>query len=242
MTFLITLERYLVISCPQRSLGWFTVSKTKMYILCVYVFALLMGLPRFLSLFVMENDISPDIPCLGNQKYLILATSMRDFWFHHMKTFYDKIDFWVLLPLLLFLNILLFLEVRKFAKRRKELNIKQIKEIKAVKMFVPVVIVLFVCNIEPFAHYYNIAVRGKIFREQYLADLLSITVNSSVNLPIYYFKGSSFKSHLKDLFSTCFLRLSCKDPKVDTSCVSSVTIGKTEHWLQCVFNNYFTES
>lgn len=80
---------------------------------------------------------------------------------------------------------------------------KQLKDIKPDKMFAPVVICLFLCNIEPYqyVHYYYLAVKHLIYREQYLAMLLNVAVNSSVNLPTYYFKGSNFGKEVKSLFS-----------------------------------------
>lgn len=92
--------------------------------------------------------------------------------------------------------------MRQFEKRRKELNIKHRKDIRAAKMFLPVVVVLFICNIPPIVHYCCIFV-GYVYRELYLGMLLAFTVNSAVNLPIYYLKGSSFRKEAKALLSPC---------------------------------------
>lgn len=203
MTVLITAERYLVIAFPIRSSTWFTKPKTKFMILLVYIFAIIMALPRFMSYQVVKSDTMHDIPSMRSFDYIVLGTKWEYFWYVQTGGFFDKIDFWVPLPLLLFLNILVYIEIRKFASKRKAMNMKQAKDIRAAKMFVPVVFVLFLCNIEPYVHYYYIVAEAYVYREHFLGVFLSIAVNSAVNLPIYYFKGSSFRKELRGLFATC---------------------------------------
>lgn len=70
-------------------------------------------------------------------------------------------------------------------------------------MFLPVVALLFICNIVPFVHY-ALLYGGNIYGETELATMLSFTINSAVNLPIYYLKGSSFRKETKLLFSSYF--------------------------------------
>lgn len=72
----------------------------------------------------------------------------------------------------------------------------QRKEIRAVKMFFPVVIVLFLCNIEPIVHYAFI-VSGVAYRELDMGMRLSFAFNSAVNLPIYYYRGTGFRHETK---------------------------------------------
>lgn len=203
MTVLITAERYIVIAFPITSNTWFTKAKTKCLILSVFIFAILMAIPRFMSYQVVSSDHLKDIPSMSSFDYIVLGTAWEYFWYVKMAGFFDKIDFWVPLPILLILNVLIYIEIRKFASKRKAMNIKQAKDIRAAKMFVPVVIVLFLCNIVPYVHYYLIIVEHYIYREGFLGVCLSIAINSAVNLPIYYFKGSGFRKELKGLLSTC---------------------------------------
>ncbi len=79
-----------------------------------------------------------------------------------------------------------------FVARQKRRNSKNLGEIQAAKMFLPVVIVLFLCNIAPFLYYFFI-LKGIIYRELGIGCALSYVVNSAANLPIYYFGGTNFK-------------------------------------------------
>jgi len=205
-TVLITVERFLVITFPIKTSNWFTVGKTKLYVFGIFIFAAFMAIPRFTSFAIdpiERYNIARDIPSLEGLDYVVQSTSLEEFWYKSAGGFFDQIDFWVPLPTLLFFHILLFVQIRKFSKRRKELNMKTRKDIRAIKMFVPVVFVLFLCNIEPYVHYYYIRIGGFVYREHFIGVLLSIAVNSAVNLPIYYFKGGSFRKEVRSLFSTC---------------------------------------
>lgn len=202
MTVLITLERYLIIAFPTRTRTWFTARNTKFLIAGVYFFtSVFLAFPRYTAFKIVPNDFGRHIPSLKSWSHIMVSTSLTHFWYKTMGGYYSKIDYFVPLPLLLFLNLLVFIEIRKFAMRRKEMNVRQEKEIRAVKMFIPVVVVLFLCNIEPYLHYYHIIKDGIVYREHFLGVFLSVAVNSSVNLPIYYFKGSSFRGEVRELLA-----------------------------------------
>ncbi len=138
--------------------------------------------------------------------YIILGTFMKPCWEH----FSTKQIFGCTFPFLFLLDIMVFIEIRRFAYRRKELNITQQKNIGAVKMFVPVVIVLFLCNTEPYAQFYYTSVENFVYREPFLGIFLPVAINSAVNLLIYYFKGSSFRNEVKALLSSCICWAFCK--------------------------------
>ncbi len=70
-------------------------------------------------------------------------------------------------------------------------------------MFFPVVIVIFLCNILSI-FYYWFAFNRIVYRELRLGSTLSYVINSAVNLPIYYFGGSSFRKESKCFFAKLF--------------------------------------
>lgn len=89
---------------------------------------------------------------------------------------------------------------------------KQRREIRAAKMFLPVVAILFLCNVEPIIHYIFV-VCGNLYREMCMGMLLCFTFNSAANLPIYYLKGSSFRRETRALLHSYFPKLVSKIDK-----------------------------
>lgn len=202
MTVLITLERYLIIAFPTRSRTWFTPRNAKFMIAATYFFtSVILALPRYTAFQIVSNDFGYDIPSLRSWSHVMMSTPLAPFWYKTLGGYFSKIDFWVPLPTLLLLNLLVFIEIRKFAQKRKEMNVRQEREIRAVKMFVPVVAVLFLCNIEPYVYYYFVVNDGIAYRDMFLGVFLSVAVNSSVNMPIYYLKGSSFRKEVREILS-----------------------------------------
>lgn len=208
MTVMITLERYLIIAFPARSRTWFTPKNAKFMIAAIYICTtVFLAFPRYSSIKIVPNDFGSNIPSLKSWSYLMMTTPLYQFWYHTMGAYFVKVDFWVPLPTLLFLNFLIYLEVRKFARKRREMNMKQEREIRAARMFVPIVGVLFLCNIEPFMYQYFIVKDKVAYRDMAIGIFLSVAVNSSVNMPIYYLKGSNFRNEVKELFMSSKKRL-----------------------------------
>lgn len=88
------------------------------------------------------------------------------------------------------------IQIRRFASKRQDMKVGQRKEIRAVKMFFPVVVVLFLCNIIPYIHY-GLIRSGVIYRELQMSMYASFALNSAANLPIYYYKGPGFKNETR---------------------------------------------
>lgn len=78
---------------------------------------------------------------------------------------------------------------------------KHKKDIRAAQMFLPVVIILFLCNIIPIIHYYFVY-NKVVYKELLLGIFFSYVVNSAVNLPIYYSRGSSFRKETRLVLAT----------------------------------------
>lgn len=71
-------------------------------------------------------------------------------------------------------------------------------------MFIPVVAVLFMCNLEPILHYVCLHSMKVYYRELVLAMALSIVLNAAANLPIYYARGPSFRKEIRADISKWF--------------------------------------
>lgn len=110
-TVLITLERYLVVAFPLRFSHWFTLRRSRILLFLVLVLAVLLGIPRFTSTYVTENRKFQDFESTKGLPFIILPTRLAFFWFVTMKGFFNQIDFWVPLPLLLFFNALIYIHV-----------------------------------------------------------------------------------------------------------------------------------
>ncbi|CAL8103641.1 unnamed protein product [Orchesella dallaii] len=205
MTVLITIERYLVIAFPMKSTTLFTSRKTKVMALFVPILAMILSIPRFSSMYVDQNDIA-DIPSTRELTHIIRSTKLDKFWYVTLLAVHDQIDYWLPLPILLLFNILSFRHVQRISNKRKEMNMskRQKKDIRAVKMFLPVVIVLFLCNIEVVINYVVVLFLNIVSRELYMGLLFSVAVNSSANLPIYYFREGRFKTETRAVLSSWF--------------------------------------
>lgn len=127
-----------------------------------------------------------------------MSTRFTLFWYKTLKGAHNQIDFWTPLPLLLLFNGLVFWKVREFSRNRQNVNARQ-KDIRVLKMFVPVVIALILCNVLPIVHYAFIHSTRTAYRELDFSMYMSFTVNSAVNLPIYYYNLSGFKKEIREV-------------------------------------------
>lgn len=100
---------------------------------------------------------------------------------------------------------MVFIQVKNFESRRKELNIQQQKDVRTARMFLVVVVVVLLCNIFPAVHY-SLLNGGNIYAETQFGSMLFFTFNSSINMPIYYLRDSSFRRETNALFAKCFGR------------------------------------
>ncbi|ODM99857.1 FMRFamide receptor [Orchesella cincta] len=103
---------------------------------------------------------------------------------------------------LLVLGIAILLSIPRFSSwkinlKKRELQVTRRKDVRAVQVFIPVIIFHFLCTIVPISHYMVMKFNQVIYREQNLAMLFSLTVNSSVNLPIYYLRASTFRKEAR---------------------------------------------
>src|ERR1700748_3212439 len=97
-------------------------------------------------------------------------------------------------------------------RHRKELTKQEKVDIRAARMFVPVVVLLTLCNVEPIAMNILIRLTDVFYRELIMGWFLSIALNSTANLLIYYVKGSSsfrskIRGNLPRWMRTCFDKL-----------------------------------
>lgn len=112
LTIAISLERYLVVAFPIQCRDFFSIRKTGWTIVFVIVFSLLLAIPRYLTVEVIENMEFLNISATKNTKYLMVASSYHEFWYTNMNGIFNQIDDWFPLPILLLLNGLIYYHVR----------------------------------------------------------------------------------------------------------------------------------
>ncbi|CAL8084107.1 unnamed protein product [Orchesella dallaii] len=215
-TLLITIQSYLMIAFPVSSIRWFTSRSTKILSICVFIIAICLAVPRFSSMYIglnpyhdhaVDHEMNKNVEQfrvsgLHRFHYLILPTKMHRFWYHTLNRAHMQIDFWLPLPLLIFFKFLTFSNVRKLNKKRKELNVSQEKQLQAVSMFLPVVILLFICNVAPILFYFLMELKAIVYREMYMLLCLSTALNSSLNFLIYYFRSRNFRIEADAMLSS----------------------------------------
>lgn len=91
------------------------------------------------------------------------------------------------------------MKIRKTERRQSERSLpsSMTGDIRAVRMFAPVVVFLFLCNIEPMIATVLWNYKKIVYRELYIGLGLASVLNSSVNLPIYYLKGESLREEIR---------------------------------------------
>ncbi|ODM95686.1 FMRFamide receptor [Orchesella cincta] len=201
LALLITVERFLVIAFPLRSRTWFTPVKTAWLAFGVSSTSVILNVPRFLNYKVTYNGYLGEDEILGVRdfEYLVRTTDAYTLFYRTMGNAHGQIDFWMPLPILSLFNILSFIQARKLTKRRENINRVQRKEIEALRLFLPVVIVLFATNVAPFVHFIVIRFCKTLYRELSTAMMFSIAINSSVNFHLYYNQNLTFKKEAKNL-------------------------------------------
>lgn len=256
MTVIISFERYVVIAFPLRTLSWFTRRRTRVLALLSVLFSLTMAIPRYTSVYVGENrQFGRKVEATRNLEYLLMSTVLEEFFYVTLKGFFNYVDFWAPLPLLLLFNGLVYfhvssspnftkhfspwictfliewqshLQIYRYTSNQTMLNANQKSDIRAVRMFLPVVIVLFVCNIAPIVLNYYL-LKGIYYRELAMGVGLSYVLNSAVNLPIYYLGGANFRKETKTILWSSFPCIaSCLGINNDQNCPSSGGSSNTD--------------
>ncbi|CAL8103659.1 unnamed protein product [Orchesella dallaii] len=206
ITVVIAAERYFFIAFPNR-LNTLSLFKAKLISLFVFVIAILLSIPRYSSWYVGPAN-KTDIPSLLNMTYVLHATGAEKVWYERLGAVHNHLDFWTPLPFLLTFTLLICWEIRKINLKKRELQVTRRKDIRAVQVFIPVIVFHFLCTIVPISHYLIMKLCKVIYREQNLAMLLSLTVNSSVNLPIYYLRASTFRKEARAILFSIIHRKS----------------------------------
>jgi len=204
----ITIMSYFMIAFPVSANLWFTSRKTKGLALLVLFLSICLAIPRYSLVYIGANPFYKNeyfgICKLQKFPYLLKPTKLHK----PLNGVHNQIDYMAPLPLLVLFKFLSYLNVRRLNKKRKEeLNCHQKKQIQAVRMFLPVVVVLCICNFGPIIYYFFFIYKGIVYREMYALVCLSTALNSSVNFPIYYFRASNFRNEAKVLLSQIFAKI-----------------------------------
>lgn len=209
ITLLVTLERYVAIAYPLQVRTWCGLRKTRYYAFSLIIFGMLSNFPRYTSLYVGSNifsgeyggsDFQVDLPCLSNFEYMWLPMSLSVIWnvSWNITTISYVIEYWIPCPLLIIFNYLSYRRVKMLSEERQGISSTQKKDLQAVKMFFPVVGFMFICNIWPTFALVVIQIWGILHRETWMIMIFAVCLNSSVNLWIYYFKGTAFRSKTRE--------------------------------------------
>lgn len=113
MTVIIAVERYLVLVFPLKANEWFTRERIRLMAIFTMLFSCFMSFPRFSSIYIRENDASVGkfVPGMENFKWIFFPTRLEYFWYVSLAGFFDAVDFWLPLPLLLLFNGLIYMHV-----------------------------------------------------------------------------------------------------------------------------------
>jgi len=201
----VTIQKYLKIAFPLRSLAWCTPTDSKIIIGSVFSLAVALSVPRFCQMYIgtnpyYESNMIFNISGFHKLPLLIMPTALHNLWYQEFKGAYNIFE--ILLPFLILsvFNVLTFLKTRKIQAGRKLLNPNQKVAPNSVGMFALVVILLCICHVGPLCYFYLINMTGVWYREIYMVANFCITLNSSVNFPLYYFKASGFKTETNHIF------------------------------------------
>lgn len=91
-------------------------------------------------------------------------------------------------------------KVRKANLRHEELSSGFKRDVHNARMFLAVVAVLLLCHIFPAIHYV-LFFGGNIYAEMQSGSIFMSTINSAINMPIYYSRDSSFRRETNSLFA-----------------------------------------
>ncbi len=92
-------------------------------------------------------------------------------------------------------------KVRHINVQRLQLNSTQQKEIQVARMFIPVVVVVLVCNVWMLVTFVSNYFTNIFYREVWSMLMVVYQVNSVANLFIYYFRSKEFAMETKLLLA-----------------------------------------
>ncbi len=104
LTLLIAFERYMVIAYPIKSRWWFSRTKSRLHVLLILFYVLMLLAPRYTSLYIGENIYGDqegglDVPSLSKFEYIFRPTRIHSFWSGTLGASFDYcvnfFDFWV---------------------------------------------------------------------------------------------------------------------------------------------------
>lgn len=102
-----------MIAYPDKFSKWFTIRRTSLITTFTIFFAILIGIPRLSSFKIVRNTFLQHVTAFQNLDYVILSTDLYKIWYMTLYGFFDKIDLWVPLPLLLIFNGLVYYHVSR---------------------------------------------------------------------------------------------------------------------------------
>lgn len=211
ITVSFTVERYIAVCYPFKSVTMCTVHRAKKVTACVIIISILYNISRWLEFepkLIFEEK-------LGKNIYVPKKTQFGS------NVIYNEVYYsWLYLPFmcvipiafLIVTNILLMLAVKNSSKSQKNMNVKQSRENNITIMLCVVVLVFIFCQVP--ALVYNMAYSideekvEKSFHYQVLSIIRNylVTFNSAINFLLYCLFGQKFRRCFLSTFCSCCTR------------------------------------
>ncbi len=217
LTVTMSTERYLAICHPLKSRKVLTLRRTKIAIICVYIFSALFNLPVFWRYSINAKS------CNGSTNYSVVPEILfhSDSFDHAYRATWAVVGNFVPLILLLFFNVCLMREIHKSYAMRKNMNgnssVHAQNDHEAsnrVTITLIAIVVMFFILVAPSEILKHVAyLFGKNLSSNYTYMTIEIitnvmqTINFSANFILYCIINPSFRKTMKEMFCFQYQRL-----------------------------------
>lgn len=208
VTVLLSLERFVAIVTPLKSMHTCTVRRVKIAVATLWVLAIVFNIPKFF-------EYKPEIRSIDNATIVHYAYStLREspvYRYLYNTVMYGLLLYAIPLCLLSFLTLKTVQELHRARRNWNILNRAQQHEHKATVVPLLIVTVFFICGTQAFLAFildaiYNIPGSvAPIWLDNYTAVVnLLVIVNSACNVILMYAFGSKFRRLVSETFPCCF--------------------------------------
>ncbi|CAL8083828.1 unnamed protein product [Orchesella dallaii] len=228
ITVLISITSFIKIFFPVRTQFWFTHVKTMLLCLSVLILALILSIPGFTSVYIDINPYLSEISSLKEFPHIIrVMPTLNNFWNGTLSSAHEIVDVWLPILLLFIFGVFSFWKARKLNGSFSEVSSSERRQARNVSMFLPVIIVFFICNVGPMANYLLVHLSNIQYREMNMILCLSIALNSSLKFPAYCIRGENFRRDSQITLFICFATIE-KPNRDQGSNIRRVGTGVTE--------------